>query len=652
MDLVTIDDMNAEQAMSKETLVQIFDASDDLLDRQEMLNHLRQRVSDLHLQLKPFDNLVKAFYDQIKIVEAENKKAEVEKRKNDTTECLGNQTAFDYFGDGREFNCGNWFANYQGIRTFGPMGTEIIASHHPILIKARLIDAEKSEEQVTIAYYADKSWKEMTVDKLVIVSNTRIVQLAKYGVDVTTETAKALVRYLSEFENLNQDMIVFTSSSSKLGWIQHSFVPYDNEIEFGQKSRFKSLIESITECGDYEKWLKLALEVRKTGRIEPQVYMAGSFASVLLSVLDDLPFILDIWGETGTGKTVALMLAVSIWASPEEGKYLIDSSATPTVLEVRQNVLNHLPLALDDLSKMREKYADDFATLVYHLCAGKGKERSNIDLGINDALTWKNVILTNMERPLSADNMKGGAINRIIDIRSDSGKIFADGNSAVRTLKKNYGFAGKIFVQAVKDLGKDKLIEMQQDYAEKIRAYAKQQGVEKEEKQIIPLSVLFTADKLATDTIFHDGIYLDFNRLFNDLKDVGAVSENKRAYEYIMSEVGVRMNNFQADDQGNYKGEIWGKIADDCVYILMNAYKRMAKEGNFSAEGFKLWANDNGLLIHDKNHVTKLVKINGNVARSICVKKDNGEDIPTNGSTEGFREVKEDEEIELPFDAE
>ena len=84
----------------------------------------------------------------------------------------------------------------------------------------------------------------------------------------------------------------------------------------------------------------------------------------------------------------------------------------------------------------------------------------------------------------------------------------------------------------------------------------------------------------------------------------------------------------------------------------MNAYKRMAKEGNFSAEGFKLWANDNGLLIHDKNHVTKLVKINGNVARSICLKKDNGEDIPTNGSTEGFGEVKEDEQIELPFDAE
>ena len=52
------------------------------------------------------------------------------------------------------------------------------------------------------------------------------------------------------------------------------------------------------------------------------------------------------------------------------------------------------------------------------------------------------------------------------------------------------------------------------------------------------------------------------------------------------------MNNFQADEMGNYKGEVWGKIEDGYVYILSNAYKKMAKEGNFSSEGFKLWAKD------------------------------------------------------------
>ena len=56
--------------------------------------------------------------------------------------------------------------------------------------------------------------------------------------------------------------------------------------------------------------------MRRSDRFEPQIYLAASFASALLEPLGALPFIVNLWGETGKGKSVNLMLAASVWAEP------------------------------------------------------------------------------------------------------------------------------------------------------------------------------------------------------------------------------------------------------------------------------------------------------------------------------------------------
>ena len=80
-------------------------------------------------------------------------------------------------------------------------------------------------------------------------------------------------------------------------------MPYGLNIEFDSENKFKDIFESVKENGSYETWLSLMLEIRRSGRYEPQLYMSGSFASVLLKHLNILPFILNLWGETGKGKT-------------------------------------------------------------------------------------------------------------------------------------------------------------------------------------------------------------------------------------------------------------------------------------------------------------------------------------------------------------
>ena len=119
------------------------------------------------------------------------------------------------------------------------------------------------------------------------------------------------------------------------------------------------------------------------------------------------------------------MLAASVWANPADSMYIGDFKTTDVQLEVRSDLLNNLPLMLDDSSKVSARIRDNFEGVVYDLCSGKGKSRSNRDLGIRKENRWKNAILTNGERPLNSYVTQGGAIKRIIEVVCDE-KVIKD----------------------------------------------------------------------------------------------------------------------------------------------------------------------------------------------------------------------------------
>jgi hypothetical protein len=564
-------------------------------------------------------------------------KKEIDKASRAQKRDANNLTDFGHING--ELNCGSWIADGTGIRILTLFG-EKLACYHPILPIERLFNIETKTEKITLAYERDHQWKEITVDKGLIASASKIVRLADYGIAVTSESAKDLVKYLSDVENLND--IPLKLSTSKFGWHKEDFIPYDRSVVFDDESRFKELAESLRESGSYDIWLDLCKKVRANkAHYEPQIYMAASFASVLVSKLNMLPFIVNLWGSTGKGKTVALMMAASIWANPAENKYITDSYATQNAFEIRLDILNHLPLLMDDLSKVRDKLNDNFTDLIYLLCSGKGKDRSNVDLGLNKVKTWQNTILSNMERPLATETMKGGAINRILDFEMQDGYIFENGNAVVEILKDNYGFAGIMFVDFVRDLGVEYISKMRKDFEAQIKEEAKKQGSEKEEKQILPMSLLLTADKLATDYIFDDGIYLDLPTMVSQLKDVNEVSEGQRAYDTLIDYTNIYQGKFSSDNE--YKPESWGFVKDGYLNIIPSIMRKIAKDENFSVKAFCSWADQKKLLKRNDKSQNK-IRIGNQTVRFYSIKI--VQDADEKGDT-AFREVEQEE---IPFD--
>ena len=611
--------MTAEEVYSDTVLDEVF-SDEDEIHKSRVLITLEDRAVELGVKTK-FGKMVTAY----KKMERQLQQA----ARNKPISSLDNWTNFT--GPYDNMFCGSWIAREDGIYTQNTGTMDVVACYHPILPVERLKNLETGEEQLKIAFKRNGHWEEIIVPKTLVTSANKIVALSGRGIAVTSENARLLVRYLSDVENANSESIAVQYSSSKLGWIKGDFIPYDTDIIFDGDSRFKQIFESIQEHGSRERWYSHVKELRASERIEIKFMLAASFASILLPILGGLPFFVDLWGETEGGKTVSLMLACSVWANPDESSYIGDFKSTDVALEARADLLNNLPMMLDDTSKTSARIRDNFEGVVYDLCSGKGKSRSNKELGMSRENRWRNTILTNGERPLASYVSQGGAINRILELECGE-RVYQNPQLTADILKKHYGFAGKDFVEVVKKLGTDAIRKIQADIQEQL------QDDEKMQKQSISLSIVLTADRIVTDYLFQDRQYIPLEEAKKVLISRDELSENERAYEFILSEVEVNINKFKPDSfSGDYRGEVWGCIENGYAIILNNAFTRICEKGNFSGKSFLSWAGRNGLIVQQAGKNTKNKKFYGKAIRCVWLK------MPE----DDFEEVAEDEE--LPF---
>lgn len=607
--LENIENLQANDFMQKQLYEELFSIKNKI-DRSEAKFKLMDRAKSLRVK-----SIAEEFIKEFQKAEQDKEKEEKANRSLQTVENITNFYEDDIGKEYPNMACGSWIATENGIFSSETSKARELVCHHPIMPIKRLKNLETNKEQITIAFKRDGLWSEMTVPKSNIASTQKIVELVDYGIQVNAENAKLLIKYLSDVEMYNADMIDIQRSTSKLGWHGDVFVPYDLSIVFDGEYRFRTLFQSIQEGGDYYKWVTLAKELRSCGRLEPRIALAASFASVLIHPLNALPFIVDFYGQTGGGKTVTINIAASVWGDPAPGAYVGNFRASDTNLEIRADMLNSLPMVLDD-SKNASKYVqDNYESLIYNLCAGKGKGRSNKDLGVAEEKTWNCVTICNGENPISEFADSGGAINRIIEIECCE-DIYENPAEINSTVMKNYGFAGRVFVGNLKKITPDELKEMKSDIEKGFDGY------NFPAKQVMAISTLLLADKLATDFIFKDGRELTVEDVVDIPTRKKDVSEGQRCYEFIIESLSVYGQHFDAQfscDQWGFK-ETPDEYGDVYVYFYPKPLENLLKNNGFSRKAFSAWAINRELIKHTGKRDTVIKRDGGSVMRLVAVK--------------------------------
>ena len=542
-----------------------------------------------------FKKLYKAYIDSLRI---KNKEIMVP-----------NVTQFD--GQEMELDSGRWVADEFGIRTDGPYGSDIEACNHPIMPVLRLVNIDTGAEKLQIAYRKGKQWRKVIAEKGVLASANKILELANVGVAVTSESAKHLVQYFYDLESLNYDRIPEKNSVSRLGWIEdEGFSPYVEELVFDGDANFRTFFESVKKRGSMEKWLGMARGIRQKS-VFARVILASAFASVLVKPLGGLPFFVHLWGGTESGKTVGLMLAASVWANPEIGRFIHTFNSTAVGREKSAAFVNSLPLILDELQIVKDKR--EFDKDIYMLSEGAGRTRGTKSGGVDKTPTWANCILTSGEMPITGAGSGGGAVNRIIEIECRE-KLFEDPRGVADTVRKNYGFAGCAFVEHLQQDG------AMERAADLFKRYSVQLGEgDTTEKQAMAAALVLTADNLATEWIFEDGRALTAGEIGEFLRTKASVSAHERGYQYLCETISQNANKFLCGDAP--VSDVWGRLEDDdTAIVIRKVFDSICADGGYNAQALLSWLAQNNYLQTSKPHLTKTVRINNIPTRCVVLR--------------------------------
>lgn len=622
-----MDCLKPSEPFPDEIFYRIFEI-DDNVERTQYIESLRKTARNLK-RLTEFNNVYKSFL------------LDYAQRQKQT----GQKTQFT--DQPLQLVTGEWTANDMGVRTIrydkNAMPMPYQACSHPILPVEILKNVDTAEERITLAYFKSASWQRITVDRSVCANTNKIVDaLSSYGIEVTSDNAKNLVRYISDCVGLNPLTLNPKKSISRLGWVGNTFMPYTDDIRYEGDPGYEAIFKNIKESGDFGVWKELCGKLRKN--IPLRIMMAASFASVLLEPLKVLPFVLHVWGGTGTCKTVGLMVAMSIWGNPKMGGLVKTMNTTINYLMRSSAFLYSIPFAGDELQTIKNRWQGNYDRLIYQITEGIDRGRAKAHGGTEETHTWKNSFLFTGEEPITKTNSGGGSKNRVIEIAID-GPLLEDGHYVSTIIQDNYGFAGKRLVEYVQQTETEELVGR---YRELFDILCK---LDTTDKQAMAMSCILLADELAVKLFFPDETPIQITQVSEYLHTEKDVDVAERAYQAVLNWAAknpVRFDDPRSDDFAN-RGEVWGKIQDDVISVNKDVLVEFLQKNEFDyAAVTKKWAKDGKLKKTNQGKFVHSDRIYGAKANTIklIIPKDEKTDL----GDDDFVNIGVDEQMELPFE--
>ena len=162
------------------------------------------------------------------------------------------------------------------------------------------------------------------------------------------------------------------------------------------------------------------------------------------------------------------------------------------------------------------------------------------------------------------------------------------------------------------------------------------------------MSLLLATDYVIEKHLFRDCCLLDFEKCIDLLKSKSEVSENERAYNYLLDEIQMNNSKFASKEDVKTLNECWGIIDTDNALVIINgnAFDNMMKKGNYEPKSFLSWlAKNEKIEIDSDGNKKKNKRINGIGGRCVFLKLSGYIEIDENG----FIKIDESQE-KLPFE--
>jgi hypothetical protein len=169
---------------------------------------------------------------------------------------------------------------------------------------------------------------------------------------------------------------------SELGWNKSKTVFNLSDVAISKDAMKRAHVVSATEIdlsprGMLDRWAHAV--ARFDGHPKHCFVILAAAAAPLYTLIKSRPPVLSIIGETGVGKTLAAMAAVSIFGPPNS--LMIDPDSTTNAIFENWRYLSDLPVLLDEVTKLTsdDKKRAKLKELILSAANGMPKSRSKRD---------------------------------------------------------------------------------------------------------------------------------------------------------------------------------------------------------------------------------------------------------------------------------
>ena len=500
---------------------------------------------------------------------------------------------------------------------------------------ARLIKISKTkvyiDDQTQKSYICfDNRYKfvEKEISRCEYLNAKNLLKYQKYGLDVMPDTSHAISKHLRNEEDIAKKEF----THNKLGFgVYGDELIYKLDKSTGINSLYSGELE-IQPKGSIQGWIDMFTQ-HILGNSYLEFICMSSLSSIVLGYLGEQlsldSMIVHIYGNSSTGKSTALKLAISMFGYPDVNKNGLYSNFNSTENALLRKVSGTIgvPFAFDEISMSN---LSNPTKLIYKLANGKDKARLNKSLEQEKADIWNTVILTNGEKSLIKSSDKNAGVQvRVVEIGNVTWTKDAINSDTInRAILENYGYVGFEFAKYVMKIGKEKLVEIYNKTVIKLNKFFKNNSVYDE----------FTARRsnkfaliMVTLTLFKKmfKLSIDNNEILKILLEIEKESIksrnfNKSALDYIKQYISSNGSKFvyfdRESDTKDYLGKLNKKGDYTELVITPIAFEKILKEGGFEDTNVVLKEfKKNGTLNCESDRFTRKRQLEKGITTNVYV---------------------------------
>ncbi|WP_297841209.1 DUF927 domain-containing protein [Pseudomonas sp.] len=320
-------------------------------------------------------------------------------------------------------------------KTDRPIIDEWIAT--PVTVAARTTNSEDGSEGRFLRLATESGTKEWIIPMEVFGGSGEDArrQLFGMGVIIALKKRGQFMEYL-----LDQRPDQVFATTCRPGWHESGAFVLPGRTIGSDKVRYQASGKGqnlFSLRGDLEGW-KIEVAAKCEGNPVLTLAIGCALAGPLLSLVGVLGGGVHLVGDSSSGKSLAQLIASSIWGDP--GIFAASWDMTKGGLEIEASGRNDTMLPLDEIKRADPKRVQEMA---YSLANGQGKGTMTREREGRAKLSWRLLTLSSGERSLSehaaigGNSAHAGAELRMVDVNA--------GTRAERAFDKLHGLAGADF---------------------------------------------------------------------------------------------------------------------------------------------------------------------------------------------------------------